>query len=430
LEQAQRFHAHRETRVTRYIVGVSLSVVLALVVGYLLLRPPMADLAQLAMQLAATAVLSFIAGYAAYRWGWINRAPRLAYALIGIYVLATALSMFNVWISARLMFLNEHDLMLGTSLLVFAGGIAIALGAFLSDAVSERLERLRLFAADVTRGRLDARVPVSGQDEVADLARSLNVMAEQLEEGRRRQREMDAMRRELLAWVGHDLRTPLASVQAIVEALADGLVDDPAVTGRYLRTAQREIQALSSLIDDLFELAQIEAGGLTLHPRPNSMCDLVSDTIEGFSPLAAGSGVALTGMAAPDVDPVTMDAERIGRVLANLVSNALRHTPDGGTVRVDAVRDEAGVSVSVTDTGEGIPTEELDHLFERFHQSESTRDRSTGGSGLGLAIAKGIVEAHGGEIGVESTRGEGTRVRFRLPARRACGDEVTADSAR
>ena len=422
MQQAHELHLPRHTPVTRYVVGLALSVVLALVVGYIVLRPPMADLAQLAQQLAATAALSFLAGYVAYRWGWIDRAPRLAYALIGSYVLATALTIFNIWISARLMFLSEHDLLLGSSLLVFAGGIAIAFGAFFSDAVTARLELLRLFAADVSRGRLDARVSVAGQDEVADLARSLNVMAEQLEDGRQRQEELDAMRRELLAWVGHDLRTPLASVRAIVEALADGMVDDPAVTERYLRTAQRDIRSLSNLIDDLFELSQIEAGGLVLHTHPNSMTDLASDTIESFSALAAARGVALSGGVEPDVDPITMDAERIGRVLANLVSNALRHTPSGGEVRVDARRQASAVCVAVTDTGEGIPADQLGRIFDRFTRVERHRerahggdDRDPGGSGLGLAIAKGIVEAHGGSIDIASTVGAGTRVRFCLP---------------
>jgi signal transduction histidine kinase len=402
--------------VTRYVAGVALSVILALAVGYVLLRPPMADLAQLAIQLAVTAALSFVAGYAAYRWGWIDRTPRLAYALLGSYLLATALTIFNVWISARLMFLNEHDLMLGTSLLVFAGGIAVALGAFFSDAVTRRLDHLRRFAADVTRGRLDSRISVSGRDEVADLARSLNAMAEQLEDGQRRQQELDAMRRQLLAWVGHDLRTPLASVQAIVEALADGMVDDPEVSERYLRTAQRNIRSLSSLIDDLFELAQIETGGLVLRPQPNSMTDLASDTIESFSESAAEHGITLSGIAEPDVDPVTMDAERVGRVLANIVSNALQHTPNGGEVHVLAERDHRGVCVTVSDTGEGIPEEQLSHVFERYYRGRVAGRQPGGGSGLGLAIAKGIVEAHGGEIGVESQIGEGTRVHFTIPS--------------
>ena len=417
MELSPTLPRRRETPLGRYLIGVFLSVAIALAVGYALLRPPLADLAQFALLLVGTAALSFVAGYVAYRWQWVERTPRLAYAVLGNSVLATALTIVNVWISARLMFLNEHDLMLGASLLVFAGGIAIALGALFSDTVTRRIEGLRRFAADVEQGRLEARVAVTGRDEVAGLARSLNAMAAQLEEGQQRQRAMDAMRRELIAWVGHDLRTPLASVQAIVEALADDMVDDPAVTERYLRTAQRDIRSLSGLIDDLFELAQIEAGGLSLERRPNSMTDLASDTLESFSALAARSGVRLAGRVDPDVDPIVMDAARIGRVLANLVSNALRHTPSGGSVHLRAQRDADTVSVSVVDTGEGIPGERLPHVFERFAGGAPASGRPSGSGGLGLAIARGIVEAHGGRIEIESAAEQGTRVTFRLPRR-------------
>jgi signal transduction histidine kinase len=227
------------------------------------------------------------------------------------------------------------------------------------------------------------------------------------------------LRRNLIAWAGHDLRTPLASIRAIVEALADGVVDDPATQDRYLRTAQREIQSLSLLIDDLFELAQIEAGGLRLELSPNSISDLISDTMESFSELAARRQVTLAGSAGPGVDPVFMDVQQIGRVLSNLVGNALRHTPPGGAVQVDARRAAGGVEVAVRDSGEGIDARDLPHIFERFYRGEKSRSRATGGAGLGLAIAKGIVEAHGGRIGVKSEQGQGACFFFVLPDRLA-----------
>ncbi|NIV39841.1 MAG: two-component sensor histidine kinase, partial [Anaerolineae bacterium] len=230
-----------------------------------------------------------------------------------------------------------------------------------------------------------------------------------------KQREVEDLRRNLIAWAGHDLRTPLASIQAIVEALADGVVEEPQTIDRYLHTAQREIRSLSHLIDDLFELAQIEAGGLPLDKSENSLSDLVSDTIESFSELAARREVTLEGRADPAVDPVVMDTQQIGRVLSNLVGNALRHTPPRGTVRVQAVAQPDGARVEIQDTGEGIPAQDLPHVFERFYRGEKSRSRATGGAGLGLAIAKGIVEAHGGSIDVESQPGQGTRFAFTLP---------------
>jgi len=240
-------------------------------------------------------------------------------------------------------------------------------------------------------------------------------MAGQLQAADQKQRDLDRLRRNLIAWAGHDLRTPLASIRAIVEALADGMVQDPDTVDRYLHTAQRDIRSLSLLIDDLFELAQLEAGGLRLEILPNSLSDLISDTLESFSELAARQGVTLEGSVGPGVDPVPLDARQIGRVLANLVGNALRHTPSGGEVQVQARRTADGAQVEVRDTGEGIKAEDLPYLFERFYRSETSRSRATGGAGLGLAIAKGIVEAHGGQIGVESTPGQGTRFYFSLP---------------
>jgi signal transduction histidine kinase len=292
----------------------------------------------------------------------------------------------------------------------------MSVGYFLSAALTDRIVNLGRAADELARGRLSARVTVSGNDEMASLARTFNDMAARLEATAEQQQELDMLRRNLIAWAGHDLRTPLASIRAIVEALADGVVDDPETVDRYLSTARREIRSLSRLIDDLFELAQIEAGGLRLELAPNSISDLISDTMESFSELAARQRVTLEGSAEPGVDPVKVDAQQIGRVLSNLVGNALRHTPAGGTVRIQARRAAAGVQVEVHDTGEGIDAQDLPHIFERFYRGDKSRTRATGGAGLGLAIAKGIVEAHGGEIRVESAPGQGTTLVFQLPA--------------
>jgi signal transduction histidine kinase len=399
----------------RFVGGVALTLALALGIFFLLMQPPLRELGLMALFLAITSVISVAIGYGAYRLGWINHSPRISWVLLGGYALASVLTFLNVWITARLMFASQHDLMLATVLLLFAGGIAMSVGYFLSVALTDRIVSLNGVAKKIARGELGARVPVTGNDEMASLARAFNEMAAQLEAADRKQRELDMLRRNLIAWAGHDLRTPLASIRAIVEALADGVVEDPETVERYLHTAQREIRSLSLLIDDLFELAQIEAGGLRLELAPNSISDLISDTMESFSELAARQDVALEGSAEPGVDPVDMDAQQIGRVLSNLLGNALRHTPSGGMVQVHALRTGEGVRVQIRDTGEGIDAEDLPHIFERFYRSEKSRSRTTGGAGLGLAIAKGIVEAHGGEIGVESAPGEGTCFSFTLP---------------
>jgi signal transduction histidine kinase len=291
----------------------------------------------------------------------------------------------------------------------------MSVGYFLSAALTDRIITFNRAAQEIAGGDLSARVSVTGNDEMASLARTFNEMAGQLQAADQKQRELDLLRRNLIAWAGHDLRTPLASIRAIVEALADGVVEDPGTVDRYLHTAQRDIRSLSLLIDDLFELAQLEAGGLPLEVHPNAISDLLSDTIERFSELAMRQGVALEGSVGPGVDPVNMDAQQIERVLSNLVSNALRHTPPGGTVRIQAAAVAGGIRVEIQDSGEGIDAQDLPHIFERFYRGEKSRSRATGGAGLGLAISKGIVEAHGGHIGAESTPGQGTRFFFTLP---------------
>jgi two-component system sensor histidine kinase BaeS len=184
---------------------------------------------------------------------------------------------------------------------------------------------------------------------------------------------------------------------------------------RYLRTIQRQVNELSMLIDDLFQMAQLDAGGLAIQPAACSLSDLVSDTLESFALLAGERGVTLTGSVSPDTDPAWLDAPRLGRVLSNLVGNALRHTPAGGAVTVSACRADGRLQIEVADTGEGIRAEDLPHVFERFYRGEKSRSRDTGGSGLGLAIARGLVRAHGGEIIVESQPGSGTTFHISLP---------------
>ncbi len=399
----------------RFVLGIALIVGAALGIFYLLMKPPMSDLGAMAQFLSATAVISAGAGYLAYRYGWIERSPTLRWSLLGSYALASALTFVNVWVTARLMFASQHDLMLATVLLIFAGGIATVLGFFLASTLTGRIGDLDQAARQIERGDLGARVPVRGKDELAALSETFNAMAARLEAAESRQKELDALRRDLVAWAGHDLQTPLASVRAIVEALADGMVEDEETRQRYLRTAQRDIQNLSDLISDLFEMSQIDAGGLKLDLSPASLSDLLSDTLESFSALAARQRVTLEVSLGSGVDPVTMDVQRIARVLNNLVGNALRYTPEGGTVSVLAGQADGRVTVSVSDTGEGIPAADVPKIFERFYRGEKSRNRSTGGAGLGLAIARGIVEAHGGQIGVESELGRGTRFFFHLP---------------
>jgi signal transduction histidine kinase len=399
-----------------FIVGVILALGAAALLSLPTLRPGQEDMLALLGLLTATALASVVVGYTSYRLGWWGWPRSVRLTLMVGYMVAIGLVFINVFVTAQLMFVSQHDLTLGGILLFFAGGIALSFGYFLSASIAESIRRVVSGAEAIADGDLGARVVVKGNDELAELAVAFNRMAQQLQEADARQKELEALRRDLIGWVSHDLRTPLTSMQVLVEALVDGVVDQPETVRRYLRTIQGDIRNLSALIDDLFELARLDSGELRFNLEPHSLGDLISDTLESAHTLAENKGVALSGTVAADVDPVMMAPEKIGRVLSNLINNAVRHTPAGGSVTVEARRDiHAGwVRVDVVDSGEGIPPEDLPHIFERFFRGEKSRSRSSGGAGLGLAIAKGIVEAHGGRLAVESQVGKGSTFSFTL----------------
>jgi signal transduction histidine kinase len=399
----------------RLVLGILLILAISLGFFNMLMAPPSSELGLMALFLGITAFVSALAGFAAYRFGWIRSSPALRWTLLGGYALSSLLTFFNVWFSAELMFASEHDLLLAIVLLVFAGGIAMILGYFLSSTVTERIGLLKDAAEKLSQGGLETRVPIQGRDEVSALAVTFNQMAEQLQAADRKQRELESLRRDLIVWVSHDLQTPLTSMRAILEALSDGIVDDPETVKRYLNTAQRDVRSLSALIDDLFQMAQLDAGGFPLHRAQVSLNDLVSDTLESFTELAKQQGITLEGQVESDVDPVFMDTQAIGRVLNNLIGNALRHTPPEGRVSVWVRRKDGRVEATVSDTGEGIRAEDIPQIFERFYRSEKSRSRETGGAGLGLAIARGIIHAHGGVIQVESKLGKGAQFTFHIP---------------
>lgn len=392
---------------------------LSLLYFYLLLKPPVSDLGLMTLLLSTTAIISTLIGYMTYRLGWLEHSPALAWSLFAGYLISGVITFFNVWVSAQLMFTSEHDLRLATVLLVFATGIAITIGYFFGTTLVDRVSRLRQASKTIMLGDLSIRVNIKGHDELADLGASFNEMAEQLQTAQENQQEVEKLRRDLIAWVSHDLQTPLTSIRAMVEALSDGVVDDRPTRMRYLQTIQREVNELSELIDDLSQMAQMDAGGLVLDISNDSLTDLISDTLESMHELALRRGIALEGTVAPEIDPIPMDARRIGRVLNNLISNALRHTPQGGRVQISAVKQAKTVVVTVTDTGQGISEQDLPFVFDRFYRGEKSRSRLTGGAGLGLAIAKGIITAHKGFIGVENTPEQGARFWFSIPLENA-----------
>jgi signal transduction histidine kinase len=336
------------------------------------------------------------------------------------YGLGVVIAIGNIFFTTGLMLVSSSDVPLLILLMLFCGVISLGLGIGLAHTIAQRVNALERGARALAAGDLNARVEPQGNDELAALAYEFNRMGAQLAESAAERERQETARRDLIAAVSHDLRTPLASLRALNEALADGIVADPATKQRYFDTMRAQIGVISSLIDDLFELARIDAGALTLDRHPLAPADLISDTLNALRPQALEHGVDLRADMREPLPTVTADVRQMERVLYNLTANAIRHTPVGGWVRLSAERASTAARTEslifrVQDNGEGIAPEDLPHIFDRFYRGEKSRSRATGGAGLGLAITRGIVVAHGGTIWIESELGKGTCVQFTLP---------------
>lgn len=285
---------------------------------------------------------------------------------------------------------------------------AVAVSWLVSRRVVGPIRELALAAQRIARGAYSARVPASGTDELAVLGTAFNEMAASLESAEQK-------RRELLADVAHELRTPLATVQGYVEGIGDGVLESDSETWSVVRV---ELRRLGRLVDDLQMVSRAEERQLDLHIEPIAPATLVETAMQAAAPAYSVKGVHLERHVEPEVPVVDVDADRVGEVLANLLENALRHTPGGGRVDVTATRRGPEVEISVADSGEGIEPEHLERIFERFYRADRARTRARGGSGIGLTIARAIIEAHGGRLRAESGgAGRGARFVIHLPAR-------------
>jgi signal transduction histidine kinase len=327
--------------------------------------------------------------------------PTVRLQLAGLAGLAVCLPLASVLLSGWVMFHMGDDVKI-LAVASASATVAVVAGLFLARSIARPVERVRRASAALALGDLSVRAPTGGPAEISSLASVFNEMAGNLE------RLFDA-RRELVAWASHDLRTPLANMQAMLEALEDGLAE-PA---DYLPALREQVSVLAQLVDDLFELARIDAGALTLELEERPLDGVVASCLRGVEAEARVRQVSLearvdrsaTARYAPD---------KVERVLLNLLTNALRHTPSDGSVAVLVQPLPDAVQVTVEDTGEGLGEEARQRMFDRFWRSD--RARSSRGAGLGLAIARGLVEAHGGRIWAEERPGGGARVSFTLPA--------------
>ncbi|MHB8575152.1 MAG: sensor histidine kinase, partial [Dehalococcoidia bacterium] len=301
-----------------------------------------------------------------------ERSPRIGITarLVIPTGLAIAVMLLNVWFTASLMFISHHDVVVLAALLSYAGVLALVAAAMVAGSITSGLSRLIDAVGHMAGGQTGVRVEVRTADEVGALGHAFNLMAERLETASELQREMDEARRTLLAAVSHDLRTPLAAIRVMLEAIEDGVVEDTQTIDRYHRSMQGEVERLSRLIDDLFELSQIEAGALRLNFDRTDLAELIAETVEAMQAEAGKASVELSVAGASGPLDVTADSQKLHRVLSNLAGNALRHTPPGGAVRVSAAQHDGMVTVMVADTGEGIAAEDLPHVFERFYRGD------------------------------------------------------------
>jgi signal transduction histidine kinase len=327
--------------------------------------------------------------------------PTVRLQLAGLALLAGAVPLIAVLMGGFVMF-RMHDDMRVLEVAVAGGSTAVVAALLLGNRIARRVRTLAGAATALAGGDLATRAPVKGPRELARLGESFNEMAASVE-------QLFDARRQLVASASHDLRTPVASIQAMLEAIEDGLAEP----GDYLAALREQAGALAHLIDDLFELAAIDAGALTLELRATQLHPVVESCVRGLQAEARARDVRLELRLDDDLPEVRCAPDQVQRVLLNLLTNALRHTPSDGAVVVAGRTAGAELELSVEDTGAGLEPGAAERMFDRFWRADPARTR--GGAGLGLAIARGLVEAQGGHIWAENRRGGGARVAFTLP---------------
>ncbi len=292
---------------------------------------------------------------------------------------------------------------------LWGGLLAVAIALLWTFVLSRRIlapvRALTLAAKRLGQRDFSHRVNFRDKGELGDLARTFNYMADDLERA-------EKLRRNLVADTAHELRTPLSNIQGYLEAIRDGVVKPDAAT---IQSLYEEAILLSRLVDDLQELALAEAGELKLVRQAEDVTQIIKRAVDAVQVQTSTKGISIVADLPGGIPPCDIDSHRISQVLNNLLDNAVAHTPKDGTITVAARQQSKWVEISVTDTGEGIPAEELSNIFERFYRIDKSRSRATGGHGLGLTIAKRLIEAHGGKIEVQSELGKGSRFAFTIP---------------
>ena len=367
------------------------------------------EVAELALLILVAIALSAIATAVAM--------PRLARAslrvrLVSIAAFATLIGFANLVVLSLLMLVDTHVATVLAVLLVYSTAAAVGAALATARATSDAIAKVGDTARRLAAGDLEARTgAVAAGGEIDSLARSLDDMADRLASSLERERAAETQRRSLVTAVSHDLRTPLSGLRAMIESIEDGVVDDPDTIRRYVHEMGSSVDSLVALVDDLFELVQLDAGAIQAETHRARVEEIVHSALAACEAQASTKGLVvqsrIDGAANVPCSP------RLTRVVQNLVQNAIRHTPSDGTVLVEASHSERALELAVVDTGDGIDGAALDRVFDPFWRGDSAR--ASDGSGLGLALAKRIVEALGGSIAVESQSARGSRFAVFVP---------------
>ncbi len=401
----------RTWRTLALVVTVALSGALGTLIVANAMGMHGSDLAHLLSLLAPAAFVTIVVAFAAPP---LLRRTSLRQRFVAVALIAAVAALANLAVLTTQMFVEDHDATLLTVLLVYSVAAGVAAALVLARSSTAAVRRLDQTATALGRGDLSARVgPLGAGPELDTLAETLDGMAGRLQASQEREHEIESRRRDLITAVSHDLRTPLASLRAMVEAIDDEVVTDPASLGRYAGEMRRSVNQLVAMVDDLFELTQLDAGAIEAETRHASVEEVVRSAVAAVEMQADEKGLSL--VADLHGTDELLCSPRLARVLQNLLVNAVRHTPVDGTVRIDAARHPDTLEVAVEDTGEGIGPEDLARVFEPFFRGDEAR--SGGGAGLGLALAKRIVEALGGRITAASTPDVGSRFAVELPIR-------------
>jgi len=337
----------------------------------------------------------------------------LRQGMTAVAIVGAVAAISNLVVLARQMVVDGQDTTTLAVLFLYSTAAGVGAALAIAGSRSRAVDRLVEGARRLGEGEAQARVGELGAGPELDaLARTLDEMAERLQRAQEREREAEATRRDLVTAVSHDLRTPLASLRAMVEAIDEGIVDDPPTMRRYASEMRRSMAQLVAMVDDLFELAQLDAGAIEAETTRARLGEVVRSAVATVELAAQEKGLTLVAELHGTEDAAC--SPRLVRVVQNLLVNAVRHTPADGSVRVDARRSGGGIELIVADTGEGIAPQDLERVFDPFFRADPARHGS--GAGLGLALAKRIVETLGGSIRAESEPAEGARFAVNLPS--------------